>query len=361
MVSYYGKMQPVSLDSVFPRGWLLRYLELQKDGLTGHLEKAGYPFDSVSWAMGDAASACGTSNPGWWAYEQTAYWLDGMERTAQLLQDEELLSRAQEVIDAVLSHPDEDGYLGPLFLKETDGWCRWPHVVFFRALMAYYSVTKDPAVVQAVTKHYLSGTCDFYRFRDVMNVEIMLWAYSQNGDKRLLELAENTYRVYNETATDDNTVAVHRSRYKPYVHGVTFNEFAKLGAILYLHTGKKEYLAPTINAYKKLDRQHMLVSGLHCSNEFLLDNHYMRSHETCDVSDYTWALSYLLMATGDGVYADKLERCVFNAGFGSVDETFRALQYFSCPNQLVLDRHSNHNDFFKAVWIWTCSVPTAAD
>jgi len=74
----------------------------------------------------------------------------------------------------------------------------------------------------------------------------------------------------------------------------------------------------------------------------------MQTHETCDISDYAWAISYVLMATGKGEYADKIERCIFNAGIGSVDEQFKALQYFSCPNQLVLDRTSNHSDFFKS-------------
>lgn len=343
----YEKWSEMPLNSIEPRGWLLRYLQLQKDGLTGHLEVAGYPFDSVSWAVGDEASASGTENPSWWAYEQTAYWLDGMVRAGILLNDQELLSRADTIIQAVMDHADVDGYLGPTFLKTTDGWCRWPHVVFFRAVMARHSATGDPRYVEAICRHYLNSPCDYSRCRDVLNVEIMLWAYKHSGDERLLMLAEETYQRYNQHTYDDNTQDAHLSRRKPYAHGVTYNEFAKLGAILYAYTGKRDYLKSSVRAYQKIDRYFMLADGLHCSNEFLLDNDYMRSHETCDVSDYTWSLGYLLESTGAGEYADKIERCVFNAGIGSVDERFRALQYFSCVNQLVLDRHSNHNDFFK--------------
>ena len=77
----------------------------------------------------------------------------------------------------------------------------------------------------------------------------------------------------------------------------------------------------------------------------MVDNHYRQSYETCDIVDYTWSLSYLLNITGSTGYADRIERCVFNAGLGSVTEDFRALQYFSTANQLVLDGFSDHNSF----------------
>ena len=51
-------------------------------------------------------------------------------------------------------------------------------------------------------------------------------------------------------------------------------------------------------------------------------------------------------ATDQGAYGDKIERCIFNAGLGSVLEDFKALQYFSCANQLIADGTSNHNSFF---------------
>ena len=51
--------------------------------------------------------------------------------------------------------------------------------------------------------------------------------------------------------------------------------------------------------------------------------------------------------SGDGRWADKIERCIFNAGIGSVDEEFKSLQYFSGLNQVIADSSSNHGDYFK--------------
>ena len=62
-------------------------------------------------------------------------------------------------------------------------------------------------------------------------------------------------------------------------------------------------------------------------------------HETCDITDHTWALAYLLQATGDAHYADRIEQVIFNALPGSITKDFHALQYFSCPNQVIAYQH----------------------
>ena len=347
MAKYYGKFEEIGIRKIKPQGWLKVFLEDQKDGLTGHLEVAGYPYDCIGWDRFDVDTTKSTDNPSGGAYEQTGYWIDGMERLAELLDDRKLKTKAAKSFDYVLENADPDGYLGPKLLKDSEGWNRWPHVVFFRAMMAKYSATGDKKLLDAVCRHYLEGKWGHGTGRDVINVEIMLWAYRESGDERLLALAEKAFADYNAQCKDDNCAAAQMSNNKAYAHGVTYNEYGKLGAILYACTGKKEYLAPVIKAYKKIDRYQMLPDGLHCSDEFLLDNDYMQAHETCDVTDHSWALGYLLMATGKGEYADKIEKCIFNAGIGSVDERFKALQYFSCVNQVVLDRTSNHCDFLQ--------------
>lgn len=347
MVKYYGKFEEIGIRQIKAQGWLKAFLEDQATGLTGNMEVAGYPYDQIGWDRFEVDTTKQNDNPGWWAYEQTGYHLDGLTRLAELLDSRSLKNKAAKSFDYILENADPDGYLGPKFMKQSDGWNRWPHVVFFRALMAKYSATGDKKYLKAVCRHYLEGEWGHGTGRDVMNVEIMLWAYLESGDERLLALAEKAFAEYNAQCRDDNCAKAQMSGKKAYAHGVTYNEYSKLGAILYSCTGKKEYLAPVIKAYKKIDRYQMLPDGLHCSNEFLLDNDYMQAHETCDVTDYTWAMGYLLMATGKGEYADKIERCIFNAGIGCVDEHFRALQYFSCVNQLILDRTSNHCDFLQ--------------
>lgn len=121
----------------------------------------------------------------------------------------------------------------------------------------------------------------------------------------------------------------------------------KLGALLYMNTGNDRYLRVSMDAYRKLDSFHMLVDGVHSSSEGMREITPLESHETCDISDYSWSVGYLLMATGQADYADKIERACFNAAPGAVDEDFQSLQYFSCPNQVVAAHNTNHNVYFR--------------
>lgn len=343
MIKNFSKMERVDITDIKPEGWLRDFLTNQASGLTGHLEVGGYPYGVCSWDTPNSKKEK-ERFPRWWPYEQTAYWIDGMERCAELLGDGELLEKANKSLQYVLAHPGENGFLGPEFMQSTEmPNIRWSLAVFFRAFMAKYSATKDESIIEKLTAHYLGDDYEYAKERDVINVEIMLWLYLETGNKKLLERAEAAYYNYNyEGQTLGLRIESTKTAHKPYEHGVSYNEFFKLGAILYICTGKKKYLDPTLRAYKKIDKYFMLVDGLFCSEEYTEGNHYFNAHETCNIADYTWTLYYILMATGNAEWADKIERCIFNAGIGSVTEDFKGLQYFSCPNQVIATNNSNH-------------------
>ena len=228
----YAKYREVKLSAVHSDGWLKRYLQIQKDGLTGHMEVSGFPFNTVGWGGDKVDHIYGGA---WWPYEQTGYWVDGAIRCAHLLRDKDLIEKAGKQIEFVLDHADADGYLGPDFLKPELGDGRWPHAVFFRAMAAHYLATGDQRIPQAIAKHYLTESDPHSKARNVVNVESMLWAYRETGEKRLLDLAVKAYEEYNKIHPEqDTTVENMLSDRISTEHGVTFNEQAKLGAIMYL-------------------------------------------------------------------------------------------------------------------------------
>ncbi|MCY2925184.1 MAG: glycoside hydrolase family 127 protein, partial [Planctomycetota bacterium] len=146
---------------------------------------------------------------------------------------------------------------------------------------------------------------------------------------------------------EDTSLQVQLSPKRPTEHGVSYCENAKLGAVLYGATGDKKYLKASVNAVAKMEKFAMLVDGVPSSSEKLRGKVPLDSHEACVISDFTWSCGYLLMATGEGHYGDLIERACFNAGPGGVKKDFRAAQYFSCPNQVVSDKNSNHNEFYR--------------
>jgi len=360
-MKYFGGMQELPLVAVRPRRWLKQYLRTMRDGLTGHLEAAGYPFNTEGWL---ALGRYGVKGDDWGPYEQTAYWVDGMVRCGHLLGDRSLIRKGVQYVEHVLREADRDGYLGPKFLKKASSFSRWPHLVFFRAMMAQYAATDDRRIVRALERHYLNDASSYSDGRDVCNVEAMLWTFAQTGNRALLRLAQKAFRLYNASFLQEGdlrdaevtlysrgqtSVAALLSDQRPTEHGVTYCEIGKLGAVMYLYTGNKTYLEASINAFRKLDRHAMLIDGVPSSTENVAGRTAIDGHETCVIADYTWAAGYLLMATGDAQYADKIERACFNAAPGAVGSDFKTLQYFSSPNQVIADRTSNHHKLLRGL------------
>ncbi len=339
----FAVFQPAPLRGIRPAGWTQDFLERQANGLTGNVEVSGYPYGYKFWgtAQGDTKGSIAA----WWPYEQTAYWIDGALKCGYLAGDAGLYQKALEEVDFAIDHAAEDGFIGPDSLRAKD---RWPHAVFFRAVLAQYEITGDRRYLQALIRHYRAMPHPMGWDRDVTGVEILLALYQESGEADLLAVAEDLYEQFNKKwPRHDCAVDTLLSDKKQTEHGVTFNEIAKLAAMMYCATGNKKYLEAVVHGYEKLERNAMLADGLHSCSEHIHGRTSRDMHETCDITDHTWALAYLLQATGEARYADRIEQVIFNALPGSITKDFRALQYLSCPNQVVVTSTSNHNLFMR--------------
>ncbi|HMP74265.1 MAG TPA: glycoside hydrolase family 127 protein [Kiritimatiellia bacterium] len=350
MKRVFGMWNETGLGSVRAEGWLREALERQRDGLTGHLEVAGYPFNTKGWRAEEIPLG-ERGGTGWWPFEQVAYWVDGMLRCGLLIGDEGLKAKARRQVDHVMSRPDEEGYLGPRALKRIQGERgseRWPHTVFFRAVMADGEERGGKQGMRRLIGHYLSGTAEHVATRNVCNVEIMAWLYERTGDARMRDLAVACYEAFQKAEAKSGATVKHMlSGRRAKDHGPTYMELFKLGAVMYRITGNKVYLKAAVNAQRKLERDHVLIDGVPSTTEHLRGIYSEAGHETCVITDYVWALGYLLMATGDARYAEAMEKVVYNALPGAVTEDFKALQYFSGPNQVVAGPQTNHHPHGK--------------
>lgn len=358
-VAPYGRFAEGKLGDVTPKGWIAVFLERQAAGMTGHPEALSYPYNSCLWA-GTLDRNTDSYGSDWWRYEQTAYYTDGLHRLGYLIGDEEFVSKGRAGIDYTLSHVSDEGELG-----QEGFWGRWPLAVFFRAMQAEYEATGDQRIVDALEKHYMYMISSGERvgvfregqrqpWRNIMTLEGMLWTYARTGNKALLDYAVAEWDA--EQATELNLTEIMSDRI-PHMHGVTYTEEMKLPMLLYAYTGEQKYLDAAIRADEKLVRHHLLPDGVSSSNEYLDGNDPRTSHETCDITDYTWTLGHYLMTTGDGHYADAIEKAVFNAGPGAVTKDFKALQYFSSVNQFIATGSSDHNEFKKGS-TWMAYRPT---
>jgi uncharacterized protein len=358
----HAALRSLAPGAVRPEGWLRGYLEKQAQ-LCSRLPQISWPFTEGYWAGMEDADA-------WWPWEQAAYWIDGATRLALVLQDESLMAQVRTRIDYTLTHAAPGGYLGPQYLEFSEdarggGFQRWPHNVLFRALAALGDAQPDPGgahsleIAEAMRKHYLTDKASYAGAgRNITNIEPILWCYEHTGDPRLLALAENTWQRFVKSAADQqNARPTPAGPFREYAdlsparvladtpiecHGVTYAETMKQPALLYLYTGKDEYLKFADAAERRIFDHHMLIDGIPSTSEEYRATTSIDQHETCDIADHTWSWGYMLMATGDSIWADRVERACFNAAPGAIMNDWKALQYLSSPNQFLATLNSDH-------------------
>lgn len=363
-VAPFGTFEDGLLAQTRPTGWLAATCRAQAEGLTGHPEALSYPYDSCLWA--GEISREGGHGDGWWRYEQTGYYTDGLLRLGYALGDAELIAKGERGVDWTLAHASPEGYLGNRCLWDGahfnlgKGYEMWPMAVFFRVMKAKYDATGDARIPAALARYYLLyGPEKVAEGRNTINVEGLMWAYGRTGDARLLELAEKAWNA--KTSKDDwsgDLTPQNCADDEPvYMHGVSYSEELKIPLLLYAQTGKRDYLEQALNAERKLVRDHLLPDGCPSSTEQTRGNCVHWGHETCVVSDWTWTLGYFLETTGHAADADRIEACVFNAGLGSIGKDFKSLQYFSNLNQFIATSDSNHNPYFYGT-TWCQYRPT---
>ncbi len=344
-------------------GFLKTWLERQNTGLASRFQLQKFPYDTPMWDGGvgriipasivyNDEAAETPSQEAWWPYEQCAYLLDGLVRFGILNDDQEKIELFEKNLEYLISHPDENGMLGHCYPGSSS---EWPMAVFFRAAMVYAEAKDDQRIKDAFIRHYRNLPMEQLAigFRHINNLEGVLKAYEWSGDTALLEKAcaaydehdrhyllhkEDEFELYWSKLTSEQSFVI---------HGVSFSESVKLPVLLYIYTGDEKYLKGAEAGLQLVLDLHEQIPGLPSSNEDFAGRDPLQGYETCVINDFAWALGYFLMATGNGKYADRLEKIFYNAFPGSVLKDFSGLQYLSCPNQTIAAPGSNHSFFFR--------------
>ena len=158
-VSNRAPLQPLQFiklpaGSIEPEGWIRRQIELQKDGLCGHLGEisAWLQKENNAWLK----------NGGEWGWEEVPYWLRGYGNMAYALRDETLLKETKFWIEAILSSQRADGNFGPVHLNNGKQDF-WPNMIVLWIMQSYHEYTNDNRVIDFMTRycHYLQ-TCLLY-------------------------------------------------------------------------------------------------------------------------------------------------------------------------------------------------------
>ena len=137
-------LTPLALGQIKPTGWLKQQLQIQADGLSGHLDNFWPDVKDSSWFGGKAE--------GW---ERAPYWLDGVIPLAQLIDDAALKGRIKDYINYIVSNQHKDGWLGPRHanvanVEATDEYDLWAQFLALKALVQYHEISQEEQVLNAI-------------------------------------------------------------------------------------------------------------------------------------------------------------------------------------------------------------------
>jgi DUF1680 family protein len=340
---YSGNRQPLLPDhfiklpagKVKPKSWLKRYLELQRDGLTGQLGEISAWLNKKNNAWLNAGGEYG--------WEEVPYWLKGYGEIAYILEDTKMLKETRIWIEAVFNSQQPDGYFGPV--NERNGKRElWANMIMLWCLQSYYEYTNDPRVIDLMTNYFkwqLTVPDDKFlkdyweNARGGDNMYSVYWLYNITGDTFLLDLA---HKIHKNTANwmQDSSL--------PNWHNVNIAQGFREPAEYYMLTKDSAHLKATYNDHDLIRRTFGQVSG----GMFGADENARLGHidphqgtETCGFVEQMASDEMLLRYTGDPLWAEHCENVAFNSYPAAVMPDFKALRYITSPNHVISDSE-NH-------------------
>ena len=315
-----------------PRGWLRRQLEIQADGLAGNLDKVWRDVRDSKWIGGDAE--------GW---ERVPYWLDGFIPLAYLLDDEDRKARAKKYIDAILAQQREDGWICPCSKEEIPSYDTWAVQLISKVLAVYYRCAGDeriPDVLRRVLKNYhdllSSGRIvlhDWGKSRWFETFVAIDFLYARKPEPWLRDLG----RILKEQGLDyakvSDTWKRPLNQWTHHTHIVNIGMMLKSEAVSHAVLGEP-YSGLADRLYDILATYNATPVATFTGDECLSGLRPIQGTELCAVVELMYSYEWLYAATGDAKWAERLEKCAFNALPGTLSDDMWAHQYDQMSNQI---------------------------
>ena len=331
-------LQPASfiklpMGSIEPKGWILKMLELQKDGLSGHLREISAWLEKK-----DNAWLTVGGEHGW---EEVPYWLRGYSDMAFIFNDQGMKKEAMTWIEAILKSQKESGWFGPEFRSgETKQLDYWPNMLVLFTLQNYYEYTKDQRVLDFLEKYFRFEmnapkkeflTSYWEKSRGGDNLYSVYWLYNITGKPWLLDLAN---KIHSCTANWMQQSSL------PNWHNVNIAQCFREPATFYMQSSDSSHLRATYNDYYLIRRTFGQVPGGMFGSDENARMGYIdprQGTETCGFAEQMTSDGILTRITGDPLWADNCEDVLFNSFTAAFTPDMKALRYITCPNGVVAD------------------------
>jgi len=324
------------VGAVKPQGWILKLLELQKEGLNGQLGEIS------AWLDKENNAWLGTGTDYGW--EEVPYWLKGYGNMAYILNDKKMIAETKTWLDAAIQSQREDGYFGP-YIEKNGKPDLWGNMIMIWCLQSYYEYSRDERVIGLMTNYFrwqlnlaeelfLKDYWENSRGGD--NLISIYWLYNITGDDFLLELAEKTHR---------NTANWRQRSTLPNWHNVNIAQSFREPATWYMLSKDSADLMATYNVHHLIRNTFGQVPG----GMFGADENARMGYidprqgtETCGFVEQMASDEILLLMTGDPFWAEHCENVAFNSYPASMMPDLKSLRYITSPNHTISDAKNHH-------------------
>ncbi|QNL50556.1 glycoside hydrolase family 127 protein [Olivibacter sp. SDN3] len=327
------------VGSIKPQGWLLKYLELQREGLSGQLGEisAWLAKENNAWLSKD-----GSGDHGW---EEVPYWLKGYANLGYILEDKAIIEEAKVWLDAAIESQREDGYFGPMVIKEGKPDL-WGNMIMLWCLQSYYEHSQDERVLTLMEKYFdwqyklpdeqlLKDYWENSRGGD--NLYSIYWLYNRTkGKDWLLDLAHKIHKNTADWRQKDNL---------PNWHNVNIAQCFREPATYFLQTGNPADVDATYHNFHLIrERYGNVPGGMFGADENAREGYTdpRQGVETCGMVEQMASNEILMGITGDPFWADHTEEVAFNTYPAAVMPDFKALRYITSPNMAISDSKNHH-------------------
>ena len=332
-----GALIKLPITSFRPTGWLGKSLELQRDGLTGHLGEISIWLTRKdnAWLRAD-----GKGDFGW---EEVPYWLRGYTRIAYILNDPRMLEESRFWIQSTLSSQRDSGDFGPIQLRRGKPDL-WAQMLMLQVLQSYYEYSNDPRILPFMTRYFQWQLAlpdeqflkDYWEnSRGGDNLASVHWLYNRTGDSFLLDLAAKI---------DRNTANWRQQDNLPNWHVVNIAECFREPAQFSLQSGKPADLGASYRNFTLARMRYGQVpGGMFGADENARPGHTdpHQAAETCSFVEQIASNLIMSEITGDPAWPENTEDVAFNTMPAAFTPDYRALRYLTAPNQAVSDSASH--------------------
>lgn len=328
------------VGSIKPGGWLLKSLELEREGLAGHLGEIS------AWLTKKNNAWLSKDGKGDWGWEELPYWLKGYANIGYVLNDKKMIDEALIWINGTLNSQRDNGDFGPFVIRKSTGKRDlWAQMLMLFVLQSYYEYSNDARVITHMTKYFKWQSSipendfltDYWEnSRGGDNLYSVYWLYNITKEQWLLDLAQKIHR---------NTANWTLKKWLPNWHNVNIAQCFREPATFYQQSGDVQDLQASYDNQNFIREMYGQVPGGMWGGDENSRKGYddpRQAIETCGLVEQMTSDEIMMRITGDTFWAENCEDVAFNTFPAAFMPDYKSLRYLTAPNMVTSDS-KNHS------------------